>query len=686
MTQTKAPTAAPQSPTRQPVIALLGQPNSGKSTLFNGLTGLRQHVGNWPGKTVEQKEGYFTRNGVKYTVTDLPGTYSLSANSDEEVITRDYIAGGKADVVCILADASQLERSLFMLADFAGIQTPALLLLNMMDVAQDQGKTVDIQQLQTQLGIPVIPFSATNVKEYDPFYQALDNALATKSTLNTQSLQQQYEGIDQFSALQELMPTQGMGDYSPLWLAAKVMEGDAPVTAKVKALQDATQSQALDQLLSSIQNGALLTGQCKFAWIDGLLNTAVVGAKKTVTLGKFDRIATSRRWGKPLAVAIILLGLIASFIPAAPFMIGSGLLPAYLTPALTAGLTAIGAPQFVIGLVCDVGVNALYFAISMIGFVFGITLVFGFIEEIGYMARISYVFDNTMSKLGLQGKAIMPFLVSFGCTIGGAAGTRVIDNWGQRVLTIALAWAVPCAATWAIVPVISSVFFGAWAPAVIAAIFAVALLHMWLTSKVFGRHLVKKEERTGLIMELPPYHKPKWGSLLRYVFGRTRDVLIRALKVIALISSLFWLVSYSGDGDVSSTIIYKIGTTIEPVTRIFGLGWQTFLAFVSSAISKEAALGVLSSLYAGTGTIFGSTMAATGHAANLGEILAANIAPAEALAFIFAVTFNIPCLVAVASTYQETHSAKWTLRISLYYICTALLLSFVVYHVGILIF
>ena len=159
-------------------------------------------------------------------------------------------------------------------------------------------------------------------------------------------------------------------------------------------------------------------------------------------------------------------------------------------------------------------------------------------------------------------------------------------------------------------------------------------------------------------------------------------MLVRALKVILLISLIFWLLSYSSDGDVTASVIYKIGAAIEPVTRIFGLSWQTFLAFISSAVSKEAALGVLSSLYAGTGTIFASTVGAAGQAANLGEILAANISPAEALAFIFAVTFNIPCVVAVASTYNETHSAKWTVRIAIYYICVALLMSFVVYHVA----
>ena len=663
-------------------LALLGQPNSGKSTLFNGLTGLHQHVGNWPGKTVEQREGSFTWKNTHYTVVDLPGTYSLSANSDEEIITRDYIAGGDADAVCILADASQLERSLFMLADFAGIQTPAFLLLNMMDVAAEQGKKIDVKKLEERLGIPVVPFSATEVRKYEVFYEALERTLKSRSRLKTESLEQRYREMPGFTGIRAMMPEQGMGQYSPVWLAVKAMEKDVPVTSKVRDLLNPEKARELDQRLSLVKNGTLLTGGCKFAWIDDLLKDVVQGKKENMELGRFDRIATSRRWGKPLAIGIILLGLMASFVPAMPFMVGGGLLPSLLTPALTSGLTSIHAPQLLISLLCDVGVNALYFAISMIGFVFGITLVFGFIEEIGYMARISYVFDNTMAKLGLQGKAIMPFLVSFGCTIGGAAGTRVIDNWGQRILTIALAWAVPCAATWAIVPMISSVFFGAWAPLVIVGIFLVALLHMWITSKVFGRHLVGEEDRTGLIMELPPYHRPKWGSLLRYVFGRTKDILFRALKVILLISLIFWLLSYTADGRVENSIIYRIGTVIEPVTRIFGLSWQTFLAFVSSAVSKEAALGVLSSLYAGTGTIFASTMGSAGQAANLGEILRANIGPAEALAFIFAVTFNIPCIVAVASTYQETHSAKWTGRIALYYVGMALLISFVVYHVG----
>ena len=181
---------------KETVIALLGQPNSGKSSLFNALTGLKQHVGNWPGKTVEKKEGNFEYKGKKYLVADLPGTYSLSANSDEEIITRDYIAGGKADVVCILADSSQLQGSLYMLADYAGIKVPTFLLLNMSDVAAEQGKEIDYKAISKKLGIPVVLFSAQDKKNYDGFYNALETAVSKKTILDSSELEAKFEKID----------------------------------------------------------------------------------------------------------------------------------------------------------------------------------------------------------------------------------------------------------------------------------------------------------------------------------------------------------------------------------------------------------------------------------------------------------------------------------------------------------
>lgn len=666
------------------VIALLGQPNSGKSTLFNALTGLKQHVGNWPGKTVEQKEGKFEYNGKHYIVADLPGTYSLSANSDEEMITRDYIASGKADVVCILADSSQLERSLYMLADFAGIEVPCFLVLNMSDVAKDQGKTIKADAIRSRLGIPVVLFSATDKKDYSPFYEALIEALDKKTVLNSDGLEAKLQQITEYVSIKEII--EGVNDEhrSSMWLAVKSVEGDAPVIAQVKSKLDASKKTLFEQAVKNIDKGVVKTGECKFAWIDEVVEGSVEGKSRKVEMGKFDRLITHKFWGKAVVVVTVLLGLIASFIPALPFMgIGSaiGMIPGPLNDYLL----SVGCPGFIAAILCDVLITCFSFVVQMLGFVFGVTLVFGLLEEIGVMARISYVFDNTMAKLGLQGKSVMPFLVSFGCTMGGAAGTRVIDNWGQKVLTIALAWAIPCGAAWAVVPMLSTLFFGPGAAIIIAAILVIMILHMWLTAKIFGRSLVKPSDRYGMIMELPPYHKPKWGSLFRYVLGRTKETFLRSFKVVLIVALVFWLLSYTSSGDATSSILFKVGQAIEPVTMLFGMKWQTFTAFIASSLGKEGALGVLSTIYSGVGTITVSSMQGAEVAANLNDLLVANISKPEALAFIFAITFNMPCIVALAATYQETHSAKWTAIIAGYYTATALVLAGIAYHIGLLI-
>lgn len=666
------------------VIALLGQPNSGKSTLFNGLTGLRQHVGNWPGKTVEKKEGTFVHNNRKYVVADLPGTYSLSANSDEEIITRDYIASGKADVVCILADSSQLERSLYMLADFAGIEVPCFLLLNMSDVATDQGKSIKTGEMEAELGIPVTLFSAPELKDYSSFYSALETALGKKSLLNVEKLDNKLKEIPEYSAIREIIGDTKDGGRSSMWLSVKALEGDAPVIAQIKAKLGSEKASELESVISRVNKGVVQTGECKFAWIDEIISGSVINSNRTPKLGKFDRLITHKFWGKPVVVITILLGLLASFIPALPFM-GLGSAVGMIPEPLSETLINAGCPTFIAAILCDVVIRCFGFVIQMLGFVIGVTLVFGLLEEIGVMARISYVFDNSMSKLGLQGKSVMPFLISFGCTMGGAAGTRVIDNWGQKVLTIALAWAVPCGAAWAVIPMLSTLFFGAWTPVIITVILIVMILHMWITAKIFGRALVKPSDRCGMIMELPPYHKPKWGSLFRYVFGRTKETFFRSTKVVLIVAFVFWLLSYSSSGDATTTVLFKFGQMIEPVTTLFGMKWQTFVAFIASSLGKEGALGVLSTIYTGTGSLSVGTVIGGASADNLNELLLANISKPEALAFIFALTFNMPCIVALAATYQETHSPKWTAIIASYYTATALVLAGIAYHIGMLI-
>lgn len=606
-------------------IALLGQPNSGKSTVFNALTLSRQHVGNWPGKTVEKKDGSYIWKNVEYTLTDLPGSYSLSGNSDEEIITENYIKNGEADLVCVLVDASQLERSMYMLAEFAALDTPAVLLLNMMDVADLQGKKIDADKLNKNLGIPVLPFTAAEDKDYDKLKDLFVKELADPHKLSS-----------------------------------------VPEKADDKNVKEAVNA--------------------KYVWIEKMLNGVTENNDRHYVLHKWDKILLSPVKGKIVCIAIVFLGFLMAMMICIPFMGIGSMLPGLLNKPIADFLNSFNVHPWLVSIFSLLIPNTLYFALSMAAFVFGVNIVFGFLEEVGFLARTAYQFDNVLSKLGLQGKAVAPMLMGLGCTIGGASGTRVMDNWGQKMLAMAIVWAVPCGSIWSVAPVVSSMFFPAWGTILVCiGIMAYVFFMMWVVSKVFGNTLAPVESRTGMIMELPPYHKAHWKHIIKEAFYKAFDIFKRALRTVLLISLIFWVFSYTSTGNVEDSLLYKVGTVIEPVTRIFGLGWRTFVAFLSSAFAKEAVLGVLNALFVGQSNVMDITFNANKAAVDT-SLLAASmtsvVSKPEALAFIFACTFNIPCVMALFTTYRESHSFKWTARVALFYIGTALLLSFVVYHVS----
>ena len=607
-------------------IALLGQPNSGKSTVYNALTGSRQHVGNWPGKTVEKNDGFYTYNGARYTVTDLPGSYGLSGNSDEEIITADFIKADQADLVCILVDASQLERSMYMVAEFAQLNKPAVLLLNMMDVAKAQKKEIDHKLLERRLGIPVLPFTAAESKGYDELKALLAKEL---------------EDPHKLTSIPEI-----------------------PAGGDVQAESEA-----------------------KYRWIQSMLAGVTHSEQKHFELSKRDKRLLSPIRGKFACFGTILVGFLAAMIICFPLMGIGSMIPQLLNKPIANLLNGWNVHPWLVSIFSIILPNTLYFCIAMSGFVFGVNLVFGYLEEIGFLARAAYQFDSLLSGLGLQGKAICPILMGFGCTIGGTCGTRVMDNWGQRMLTMAVVWAVPCASIWTIIPVISSMFFTPWQTMlVILGILLYMVLLMTIVSKVFGRTLVPGSSRSGMIMELPPYHTPHWKHILKEAFLKAWDIFKRALRTVTLISLLFWAFSYSGSGNVADSLLYKVGTAIEPVTRIFGLGWRTFMGFLSSAFAKEAVLGVLNAVFVGEGTVLDATFRSAFNVATdnavLGQAMSNVVSKAEALAFMCACTFNIPCVMALSTTYRESHSLKWTARVAAFYVCGALILACIVYHIA----
>ena len=479
-------------------IALLGQPNSGKSTIFNNLTGSRQHVGNWAGKTVEKNEGTYTYSGTRYNVTDLPGSYGLSGNSDEEIITTDYIKSGQSDLTVVLVDASQLERSMFMLAEFSRLDKPAVLVLNMMDVAENMGKTVNAEALADKLGIPVLPFNATDSNDYDKLKKLISDELKAPHRLIV------------------------------------------PAPAEQKDVNADSKS--------------------KFEWVGELLSGVTKSEDKVYKMSRFDRVMTRPILGKVICIGVVLLAFFVAMLIMIPFMSIGSMIPTLLHDPVDKLLTGWNVHPWLVSIFSTMLPNVLYFTISMASFVFGVNIVFGFLEETGFLARAAYQFDGLLSKLGLQGKAICPMLMGFGCTIGGACGTRVMDNWGQRMLAMSIVWAIPCASIWSIIPVISGMFFTWWQTLLVCVgILLYVVVTMFVVSKVFSRKLSPQETRSGMIMELPPYHKAHWKHIFKEAFFKAWDIFKRALGTVTLVSILFYVLSFSKDGNVGNSLLYRVG-------------------------------------------------------------------------------------------------------------------------------
>ena len=681
-------------------IALLGQPNSGKSTLFNALTGSRQHVGNWPGKTVEKAEGFFSQGEDVYRVIDLPGSYGLTANSAEEIVTRDFIEHGNPDLVCIIVDASQLERSLYMLADFAGIKIPVMLVLNMMDVAEQKGKKIDVEKLERVLNIPVLGFVAAETESYPRFFETLDRAVKKTAMMSSEKIREVVEksaadidagnangaaesrGVSLIAKIERLLDGMDFGNRDSFWIASKLLENDSLVKAEVESAIATDRWNQIKKILDEKgAEGGLVTGEAKYRFISDVLRGVSLEKDDVKHLSKFDRIATHRIWGKLVAFFILVITLAVSMTIATPVIMGAFAMQGAIAPHVNELCASFGLWPSVASFINGVIVDGLAVTIAMISFVFAILVTFGLMEDTGYLARSSFVFDSWLSRLGLHGKAFMPLVSGLACTGGAVCGTRVLDTRGQRLFAMTLLWSIPCGAKVSVVLFLASVFFGSAAPLFGLVYVALIFASFWLSAKFFGNRLVPVNERVGMIMELPPYHKPHWKNLMKSVGRNVWQVFKKAIVVIWLISFVFWAVSYSSDGLVTHSLLYRIGGVIEPFTQIFGMRWQLFISYLGGVFSKEASLGVMSVVFSSTSDAF-SLVSRNAAGANLGEMMRAVVSVPEALAFIFASMFNVPCVLAMGTTYRETHSVKWTAAIAGYYFAISLGLAFIVYHIA----
>ena len=672
-------------------IALAGQPNTGKSTVFNQLTGAHQHVGNWPGKTVEQKKGFFNFKNVHYQVVDLPGTYSLTANSLEETISRDYILEEKPDAVIVLVDAAQLGRTLYLVSELLSLPAPVVVALNMMDIAEKEGRKIDLEALQKQLGVPVVPMVAAKNRGVSELVEVTHHYIRNANSYSPFLPVLKEDEKELLAQIQNIIRSDTHLTYPAEWLACKLLEEDKKVWQLVRENLTSTQWNEVLLKLNKVKDGALLVAGARYDWIQQVIDHSVSHEKTDADIrrGKFDRVATHPFWGILLAVLIVLLAFAASMIIALPLMTAVTSSLPFLIEWIRQSL--VDAPAWIPAMLADGVFPGVGMALSYLGFLFGVYFMIGVVEDVGYMARIAFVTDRFMARIGLHGKSFLPMFSSLGCNITGVLGSRVVDSWPQRMMTMIMAPIVPCLAVWGVTGFFGTLFFGAGGGLITIALLVTLFAWLALTGFLFKR-FVAKEEQGGLIMELPPYHKPNWKTIWRFTWTNTKSFIMRGFTLVAGASLVIWALSYLPNGEIGSSYLASIGKILEPLGNLMGLDWMLMVALVASMVSKEtsiATLGVIYGLPAGLGgtSLTGLVMGAEAvEQSAVASVLQASISPASALAFIFAVFFSIPCLGTIGAIRSESKSWKWTLGATAYYTFATLLAGFLAYRVGLLLF
>ena len=674
-------------------VGFIGNPNCGKTTLFNAFTGANLKVANWPGVTVEKKEGYTTYEGEQFKLVDLPGIYSLTSYTMEEKVSRECIMSDEIDVIVDVVDASCLERNLYLTLQLIELGKPVILALNMMDIVEERGMEIDLHRLPEMLGIPAIPVSARKKSGLSVLMHAVshhaDHAIQNplihhhhdKQSRHEHNHHTEYAMVysdaleDKIDVIMDALACSYPTLENPRWHAIKLLEKDESVTAAFP-LPD------LEKIIDRSYEQEIINQ--KYDFIEEIIQEILVNkSEKEAFTEKLDHFLTHRIWGLPLFLGIMALVFLLTF------TVGDwlkGYFEIFLesfSAAVTSGLTSLHVGDMMISLVVDGIISGVGGILTFLPNIFILFLALAFLEDSGYMARVAFVMDDIMGHLGLSGRAFIPLLLGFRCSVPAVMASRALEHRKDRLKTILITPFMSCSARLPIYVLFSQMFFPKHAMLVSYSMYLLGIIVAITTAFVLSKLDGSKAEH-ALLIELPEYKSPNARTIAIYVWEKVKDYLTKAGTVIFVASVILWgLLNFGPSGyvtDISNSFGSIIGKAAVPLFAPVGLGyWQIVVALIAGIAAKEVVVSSCSVLFGVqniTTTDGMSTMVATLGALGFGA--------ANAYALMVFCLLYIPCTATIATINREVESKKLTALIIFFQFAVAWVMSFLVYHIGLL--
>lgn len=664
-------------------IALAGNPNSGKSTLFNNLTGSNQYVGNWPGVTVEKKTGKY-RKDHEVSFTDLPGIYSLSPYTLEEVVSRDYLLDENPDVIIDVVDASNIERNLYLATQLNELGIPLVIALNMMDVVEKNGDKIDVKAIEKDLGCKVVEISALKNKNINELIDVAKSAAGTKpNVMKTfpQEIEDYLLEIEEFESLKD--------NKSKRWIAIKLFEEDEKIQEKFYLSPE--EDKRLGEILKEVQekyddDGEGIITDKRYDFVTKITKDSVKkGRSGLTTSDKIDRIVTNRF----LALPIFALVMVAAYYVAINIVGGpvtDWVNDVFFTEWIGEGVRGLlenaGVVEWLISLVVDgiiAGVGA------VLGFLPVIVTLFLFIailEDIGYMSRIAFILDRIFRRFGLSGKSFIPILMGTGCSVPAIMGTRTIENDNDRRMTIMTASFMPCGAKTDIIALFAAFIGGVWWYAPIW--YLGGMVAVIVSGIILKKTKYFHGDPAPFVMELPEYHAPSAYNVFKATWNRAKAFVIKAGTIILLCTVVVWVlqnISVKGEfvnfeSDSTETVLAWIGNRLSFIFKPLGFGdWMSTVATILGLVAKEVVVGTYGVVAGLGGDLEAGDVA-------LNQFIAQQFTSVSAFSFVFFNQLTIPCFAATGAIKEEMGTKKWFLIAVGYQLVFSYTIALMIYQFG----